>query len=82
MQSKILIYQIDNPTISLLDIAKRFSKGTPDAKVMKEIKISLSGAKFVATIMLKEPEGGYFKEEALTGRCLATNIGLLMQYCQ
>lgn len=43
MKSEILVYKINNPTMSLVDIAKRFLKESPDAKVMGKMKISLSG---------------------------------------
>lgn len=82
MRTEIIIYQMDNPKDSLVDVAKKLSKMTPDAKVIKEIKLAVSGENIIATIILKEPNGGVFKEDVFTGRCLGTNVNVLEQYCR
>lgn len=82
MRTEIIIFQMDNPKDTSHDVAKKLSKTTPEAKVIKEIKLSVSGESIIATILLKEPDGGVFKEDVLTGRCLGTNVNVLEQYCR
>lgn len=82
MRTEIIVFQMDNPKDTLHDVAKKLSKTTPEAKVIKEIKLLVSGEDIIATIFLKEPDGGVFKEDMFTGRCLGTNVNVLEQYCR
>ncbi|MCK5336852.1 MAG: hypothetical protein KAQ67_11855 [Gammaproteobacteria bacterium] len=82
MRSEIIVYQINNPEITLAEVAKKFSKITPDAKLMKEIKLAVSGESIIVTIILKKPDGATFKEDVFTGRCQGTDVSLLMKYCR
>jgi len=82
MRSNIIMFQIENSSVSLGEISKKFSKVTPNASLIKEIRIVGSGEDLVATIHLKDPESGFFKENILTGQCLGTNVAILNKYCR
>lgn len=64
MRTQIIVFRKGNPKYTLADVAKKLSKNTPDAKVNKLVA---SIEDIVATILLKEPDGGIFKEDVRIG---------------